>query len=104
MVKRTARKRKAEDSSSAFFTTTNVTPQISEQNINDKSAFFRASIRFSIHTIRHASVSAIATRCIPLRSKHAHAKRLTHRGSQVESLHAHQAPRKICDSSEPVPR
>src|SRR6266481_4004025 len=60
MVKRTARKRKAEDSSSAFFTTTNVTPQISEHNISDMSAFFRASIRGTIHANCHASVSVIA--------------------------------------------
>src|SRR5882762_4312841 len=60
MVKRTARKRKAEDSSSAFFTTTNVTPQISEQNISDRSAFFRASIRGTIHANCPDSVSVIA--------------------------------------------
>src|SRR6266481_8617099 len=60
IVKRTARKRKAEDSSSAFFTTTNVTPQISEQNISDRSAFFRASIHGTIQANCHASVSVIA--------------------------------------------
>jgi len=57
MVKRTARNRNADDSSSAFFTTTNVTPQISEQNISDKSAFFRASIRVSVNANCPASVS-----------------------------------------------
>ena len=49
IVNRTARNKNADDSSSAFFTTTNVTPQISEQNISDKSAFFRAPIRVSIN-------------------------------------------------------
>jgi hypothetical protein len=48
IVKRTAKNRNADDSSSAFFTTTNVTPQISEQNISDKSAFFRTSIRIPV--------------------------------------------------------
>src|SRR6266852_7178188 len=59
MVNRTAKNRKAEDSFRAFFTTTNVTPQISEQNISDKSAFFRASIRVSIHDNCPDSVSVI---------------------------------------------
>jgi len=66
IVNRTARNRKADDSSSAFFTTTNVTPQISEQNISDKSAFFRASIR--IPSMQSATTVYPQTRTLVRRS------------------------------------
>src|SRR5215472_5289085 len=57
MLKRTERNTKGDACSKAFFTTTKVTPQISEQNVSDRSAFRRWRMGGRLRQV-HVSVFA----------------------------------------------
>ena len=56
IVKRTAKNTNTDDCSRAFFTTTNVTPQISEHNASERSA---CSLRFTGIPASHKKCAAI---------------------------------------------
>src|SRR6516165_9612396 len=71
MLKRTERKTKGDACSKTFFTTTKVTPQISEQNVSDRSAFRRRRMR---GRLRQVHVSVFAKRI------GVHGTRVQHRG------------------------
>src|SRR6516164_3615207 len=71
MLKRTERNTKGEACSRAFFTTTKVTPQISEQNVSDRSAFRRRRMG---GRLRQVHVSVFAKRI------GVHGARVQHRG------------------------
>src|SRR5215469_11244529 len=57
MLKRTERNTKGDACSKTFFTTTKVTPQISEQNVSDRSAFRRRRMGGRLRQV-HVSVFA----------------------------------------------
>src|SRR5215469_18933872 len=85
MLKRTERNTKGDACSMTFFTTTKVTPQISEQNVSDRSAFRRRRMDGRLRQV-HVSVFAKRIGVHGARVKHRARSRCAIRQTQAIRL------------------
>src|SRR5215469_10368798 len=99
MLKRTERNTKGDACSKTFFTTTKVTPQISEQNVSDRSAFRRRRMGGRLRQV-HVSVFAKTHRRTRGESSAPRKKQMRNRQTQARRLTQERSPRASNKSPE----